>query len=93
LAELGIAINQAPVRIWRSRVGRMMATQLRKRSVAHMPGYRVWVGAFVKINGQLLYLLRAVNHEREVLESVVAAKVARHVLVLKVLKRTMKTYG
>jgi putative transposase len=72
LAELGIAINQAPVRIWWSRVGRMMATQLRKRSVAHMPGYGVWTDAFVKINGQLWYLLRAVNHEREVLESVVA---------------------
>jgi hypothetical protein len=28
-----------------------------------------------EINGQLWYLLRAVNHEREVLESVVAAKV------------------
>ena len=37
-----------------------------------MPGYGVWMDAFVKINGQLWYLLRAVNHEREVLESVVA---------------------
>ena len=38
-------------------------------------GLRGLDDAFVKINGQLWYLLRAVNHEREVLESVVAAKV------------------
>lgn len=56
-------------------------------------GLRGLDDAFVKINGQLWYLLRAVNHEREVLESVVSREGSRHVLVLKVLKRTMKTYG
>ena len=57
-----------------------------------MPGYGVWMDASVKINGQLWYLLRAVNHEREVLESVTLRRCATR-LVLKVLKRTMKSYG
>ena len=47
---------------------------------------------FVKINGKLCYLWRAVDHEGEVLEAVVTAKRDK-AAALKFLKRTMKTYG
>src|SRR5271166_4856047 len=49
-----------------------------EKGVAHMRGYPQWRRhldeAFVKVNGKLCYLWRAVDHEGEVLEAVVAAK-------------------
>ena len=47
---------------------------------------------FVKVNGKLCYLWRAVDHEGEVLESVVTAKRDKAAAV-KFLKRIMKKYG
>ena len=47
---------------------------------------------FVKINGKLRYLWRAVDHEGEVLETVVTAKRDK-AAALKFLKRIMKKYG
>ena len=46
----------------------------------------------MKINGKLCYLWRAVDHEGEVLESVVTAKRDK-AAALKLLKRIMKKYG
>ena len=48
--------------------------------------------AFVKVNGKLCYLWRAVDHEGEVLESGVTAKRDK-AAALKFLKRIMKIYG
>jgi putative transposase len=47
---------------------------------------------FVKINGKLRYLLRAVDHEGEVLETAVTSKRDK-AAALKFLKRIMKRYG
>jgi DDE domain len=47
---------------------------------------------FVKINGKLCYLWRAVDHEGEVLETVVTAKRDK-AAAAKFLKRIMKKYG
>ena len=47
---------------------------------------------YVKINGELRYLWRAVDHEGEVLETVVTAKRDK-AAALKFLKRIMKRYG
>ncbi|MBV8440621.1 MAG: DDE-type integrase/transposase/recombinase [Hyphomicrobiales bacterium] len=47
---------------------------------------------FVRINGKLRYLWRAVDHEGEVLECVVTAKRDK-AAALKFLKRIMKKYG
>jgi IS1 family transposase len=47
---------------------------------------------FVKINGKLCYLWRAVDHEGEVLEAVVTASRDKAV-ALKLLKRIIKKYG
>jgi putative transposase len=47
---------------------------------------------FVKVNGRLCYLWRAVDHEGEVLEVVVTTRRDK-VAALKLLKRVMKKYG
>ena len=66
------------VRFWWNRFGPMFAAEIRKRRVAHMRGYPQWRWhldeVFVKINGKLCYLWRAVDHEGEVLEAVATTK-------------------
>jgi putative transposase len=47
---------------------------------------------FVKVNGKLCYLWRAVDHDGEVLQAVATAKRDK-VAALKFLKRIMKKYG
>jgi putative transposase len=96
LAERGIDISYATVRFWWNRFGPMFAAEIQKKRVAHMRGYPQWRWhldeAFVKVNGKLCYLWRAVDHEGEVLESVVTAKRDK-AAALKLLKRIMKKYG
>jgi putative transposase len=96
LAERGIDISHETVRFWWNRFGPMFAAEIRKRRVAHMRGFIQWHWhldeAFVKINGKLCYLWRAVDHEGEVLEAVVTAKRDK-ASALKLLKRIMKKYG
>jgi transposase-like protein len=48
--------------------------------------------AFAKVNDQLCYLWRAVDHQGEVLEAVVTSK-RNKAAALKLLKRIMKQYG
>ena len=95
LAERGIDISHETVRFWWNRFGPMFAAEIRKRRVAHMGGFIQWRWhldeAFVKIDGKLRYLWRAVDHEGEVLEAVVTAKRDK-AAALKFLKR-MKKYG
>ena len=92
LAERGIDISHETVRFWWNRFGPMFAAQIRKRRVAHMRGYTQWDEVFVKINGKLCCLWRAVDHEGEVLETVVTVERDKAV-ALKFLKRIMKKYG
>jgi len=74
----------------------MFAAEIRKKRVAHMRGYPQWRfhfdEVFVKVNGKLCYLWRAVDHEGEVLEAVVTSRRDK-VAALKLLKRIMKKYG
>src|SRR5271156_5066529 len=96
LAERGIDISHETVRFWWNRFGPMFAAEIRKRRVAHMRADPQWRWhldeVFVKINGELCYLWRAVDHEGEVFEAVVTAKRDR-AAALKLLKRIMKRYG
>ena len=77
-------------------LGPMFAAEIRKRQVANIRGYPQWRWhldeVIVKINGKLCYLWRAVDHEGEVLETVVTAKRDK-AAALKFLKRIMKKYG
>jgi putative transposase len=96
LSERGIDISHETVRFWWNRFGPMFAAEIRKTRMAQMRGYPQWRWhldeVFVKINGRLRYLWRAVDHEGEVLESVVTAKRDK-AAALKFLKRIMKKYG
>ena len=95
LAERGIDISHETVRFWWNRFGPMFAAEIRKKRVAHMRGYSQWRWhldeAFVKVNGKLRYLWRAVDHEGEVLESVVTSKRDK-AAALRFLRRLMKKY-
>src|SRR5208283_2634294 len=66
LAERGIDISHGTVRFWWNRFGPMFAAEIRKRRVAHMRRYPQWRWhldeAFVKVNGKLCYLWRALSH-------------------------------
>ena len=70
----------------------MFAAEIRKKRVARLRGFPPWRWhldeVFVKINGKLRYLWRAVDHEGEVLETVVTAKRDK-AAALKLLKRIM----
>jgi putative transposase len=74
----------------------LFAAEIAKKRVAHMRGFTRWRWhldeIFVKINGKLCYLWRAVDHEGEVLEKVVTANRDK-AAALKFPKRIMKTYG
>jgi putative transposase len=96
LAKRGIDISHETVRSWWNRFGPMFAGEIRKRHVAHMRAYPQWrwhlAEVFVKVNGKLCCLWRAVDHEGEVLEAVVTSKRDKAAAV-KLLKRIMKKYG
>jgi len=91
VGRAGIDISHETVRFWWNRFGPMFAAKIRKKRVAHMRGYPQWRWhldeAFVKVNGELCYLWCAVDHEGEVLESVVTAKRDK-AAALKLLRRT-----
>jgi putative transposase len=82
--------------VWWNRFGPMFAAEIRERRIAHMRGYPQWRWrldeVFVKVNGKLCYLWRAVDHEGEVLGAVVTARPDKGA-ALKLLKRIMKKYG
>ena len=96
LVERRIDISHETVRFWWNRFGPMFAAEIRKRRVAHMRGcpQSRWHldEVFVKVNGKLCYLWRAVDHEGEVLEAVATMKRDK-AAALKLLKRIMKKYG
>jgi putative transposase len=95
LHERGIDICHETVRLWWNRFGPMFATAIRKRRFHHR-SFSQWRWhldeVFVRINGEMHYLWRAVDHEGEVLEVFVTKRRDRKA-ALKFLKRTMKRYG
>jgi putative transposase len=92
LFERGIDICHETVRFWWNRFGPMFAAEIRKqRSVAlrALPRWRWHLDeVFVKINGEMHYLWRAVDHEGEVLE-VFATKHRDRKAALAFLRRAM----
>ena len=75
LFERGIDICHETVRLWWNRFGPMFAAEVRCKRVQHMRQFTHWKWhldeVYVKINGEMRYLWRAVDHEGEVLESFV----------------------
>ena len=96
LFERGIDISYETVRYWWNRFGPMFAAEIRRKRSSQMRQVTQWRWhldeVYVKINGQLHYLWRAVDHEGEVLESFVT-KTRDKAAALKFIRAAMKRYG
>ena len=96
LHERGIDISYETVRAWWNRFGPMFAGEIQKKRVATHRNWTRWRWhldeVFVRINGEIHYLWRAVDQEGEVLESYVTKKRDR-MAAIRFLKKTMKRYG
>ncbi len=96
LHERGIDITHETIRYWWNRFGPMFAGEIRRRRAQRMRAWPQWQWhldeVFVKINGELHYLWRAVDHEGEVLEAFVTKRRDRKA-ALRFLRKAMKRYG
>jgi len=77
LAERGIGLSYESIRRWVNHFGPLVAADLRKRR--HRP-HSTWHldEVYLKIDGRLVYLWRAVDAEGEVLDVLVQAKRNKH---------------
>ncbi|MFS2316675.1 IS6 family transposase [Maricaulis sp. D1M11] len=95
LHERGIDITHETVRFWWNRFGPLFAKSIRRGRVRNT-NYSNWTWhldeVFVRINGELHYLWRAVDHEGEVLEAFITKRRDRKA-ALKFLRKAMKRYG
>jgi putative transposase len=96
LHERGIDICHETVRLWWNRFGPMFASEIRRKRVDQMRQHTHWRWhldeVYVKINGEMHYLWRAVDHEGEVLESFVS-KTRDKAAALKFIKKALKRHG
>jgi putative transposase len=96
LFERGIDICHETVRLWWNRFGPMFAGEIRRKRVERMRAYTHWRWhldeVYVKINGEMRYLWRAVDHEGEVLESFVTTTRDK-AAAMKFIKKAMKRHG
>ena len=97
LHERGIDISHETVRFWWNRFGPLFAADIRRQRVSHMRGFRHWRWhldeMYVKVNGEMRYLWRAVDHEGEILESFVTKKKRNKAAALKFMKKALKRHG
>lgn len=96
LHERGIDVSHETIWFWWNRFGPMFASEIRRRRVQQLRAFSRWQWhvdeVFVKINGERHYLWRAVDHEGEVLESVVTKRRNKRA-ALKMLRKLMRRYG
>lgn len=94
--ERGIDICHETVRLWWNRFGPMFAAEIRRKRVQRMRQFTHWRWhldeMFVKINGEMKYLWRAVDHEGEVLKSYVSTTRDK-AEALKFIKKALKRHG
>src|ERR1700674_1006930 len=91
LAERGIAVSYETVRRWTNHFGPKIAADLRKR---RPKPHTTWHldEVYLKIDGRLVYLWRAVDAEGEVLDVLVQAKRNKRA-ALKLMRKLLKKYG
>jgi len=96
LFERGIDLCHETVRFWWNRFGPMFAGEIRRQRVSRMLGFRHWRWhldeMYVKVNGEMVYLWRAVDHEGEVLESFVT-RTRDKAAALTFMKKALKRHG
>ena len=75
LHERGIEVSHETVRFWWNRFGPLLAAEVRRRRSDGMRSVSRWRWhldeMYVKMNGEMVYLWRAVDHEGEILEGAV----------------------
>jgi putative transposase len=91
LAERGIAISDETVRRWVNHFGPIIAAELRKR---RPKPHAVWHldEVYLKIDGRMVYLWRAVDAEGEVLDVLVQSKRDKHA-ALKLMRKLLRKYA
>lgn len=96
LHERGIDISHETIRAWWNRFGPIFAADIKRGRVKGMRAHTQWRWhvdeMYVKINGEIHYLWRAVDHEGEVLEAFVSKRRDRRA-ALKFLRNAIKHYG
>lgn len=96
LFERGIDVCHETVRLWWNRFGPLFAADIRRQRVSRMRGFRHWKWhldeMYVRLNGEMVYLWRAVDHEGEILESYVTRKRDKSA-ALAFLKKALKRHG
>jgi putative transposase len=91
LAERGIIVSYETVRRWVNHFGPKIAADLRKR---RPKPHTTWHldEVYLKIDGRLVYLWRAVDAEGEVLDVLVQSRRNKHA-ALKLMRKLLKKYG
>ncbi len=91
LAERGVAVSYETVRRWVNHFGPMIAAELRKR---RLKPHTTWHldEVYLKIDGRMVYLWRAVDAEGEVLDVLVQSKRNKHA-ALKLMRKLLKKYA
>jgi putative transposase len=96
LFERGIDVCHETVRLWWNRFGPLFAADIRWQRANRMRGFQHWRwhldDMYVKINGEMHYLWRAVDHEGEVLESYVTRKRDKSA-ALRFMNKELKRHG
>jgi putative transposase len=91
LAERGIAVSYETVRRWVNHFGPMIAAQLRKR---RPKPHATWHldEVYLKIDGRMAYLWRAIDAEGKVLDVLVQSRRNKHA-ALKLMRKLLKKYA
>ena len=96
LFERGIDLCHETVRFWWNRFGPLFAAEIRRQRVCRMRGFRHWNWhldeMYVRVNGEMVYLGRAVDHGGEVLESYVTITRDK-AAALRFIKKALKRHG
>ena len=96
LFEHGIDLCHETVRFWWNKFGPLFAADIRRQRVSRMRGFRHWKWhldeTYVRVNGEMVDLWRAVDHEGEVLESYVT-KTRDKAAALRFMKKALKRHG
>ena len=93
LHERGVDISHETVRFWVERFCLEFAAEIRRKRKGNQSNWRWHMDeVFVKINGELHYLWRAIDHEGEVLECYVSKRRNKDE-ALRFLKKTIRKHG
>ena len=91
LAERGITVSYETIRRWVNHFGPLIAADLRTRRAKPHTTWRL-DEVYLKIDGRMVYLWRAVDAEGEVLDVLVQSKRNKHA-ALKLMRKLLKKYG